>query len=75
MNPLDTFNMAIGTLASHRMRSLLTVLGIVIGNASVVATVGLGQGAQDFTATKVESLGANSLYVFFERTTKQRNHG
>lgn len=72
INPLDTLNMAIGTLVSHRMRSLLTMLGIVIGNASVVATVGLGQGAQDFTATQVESLGANSLYVFLsEQQSKE----
>ena len=72
MNPLDTLNMAIGTLVSHRMRSLLTMLGIVIGNASVVATVGLGEGAQHFTATQVESLGANSLYVFLsEQQSKE----
>ncbi len=64
IHPLETITMAIATLTAHKLRSLLTVLGIVIGNASVVAIIGLGQGAQSFTQGKVESLGANLLYVF-----------
>ncbi len=56
--------MAGKTLAANKLRSTLTVLGIVIGNASVVAMIGIGQGAQQFTQEKVESLGANLLYVF-----------
>ncbi len=64
IHPLETITMAVATLTAHKLRSLLTVLGIVIGNASVVAIIGLGQGAQSFTQGKVESLGANLLYVF-----------
>jgi putative ABC transport system permease protein len=64
MHPLESIKMAVRTLAANKLRSTLTVLGIVIGNASVVAMIGIGQGAQTFTQEKVESLGANLLYVF-----------
>jgi putative ABC transport system permease protein len=64
MHPLESIKMALRTLAANKLRSTLTVLGIVIGNASVVAMIGIGQGAQTFTQAKVESLGANLLYVF-----------
>ncbi|MGF1518968.1 MAG: ABC transporter permease [Nodosilinea sp.] len=66
IHPLETITMAITTLTNNKLRSLLTVLGIVIGNASVVAIIGLGQGAQRFTQEKVESLGSNLLHVFVQ---------
>lgn len=55
--------MAVKTLTANKLRSTLTVLGIVIGNASVIAMIGIGQGAQTFTKEQIESLGANLLYV------------
>jgi putative ABC transport system permease protein len=64
INPLESVKMAFRTLATNKLRSTLTVLGIVIGNASVVSMIGIGQGAQTFTQAKVESLGSNLLYVF-----------
>lgn len=64
MNLLESVKMAVKTLSVNKLRSTLTVLGIVIGNASVVAMIGIGQGAQTFTREKVESFGANLLYVF-----------
>ncbi len=64
MHPLESIKMALRTLSANKLRSALTILGIVIGNASVVAMIGIGQGAQQFTQDKVESLGANLLYVF-----------
>jgi putative ABC transport system permease protein len=66
MNPLENIKMAVKTLTANKLRSTLTVLGIVIGNASVVAMIGIGQGAQTFTQEKIESLGANLLYVFID---------
>jgi putative ABC transport system permease protein len=45
------------------MRSLLTMLGIVIGNASVITLVGIGRGAQNLAANQLSSLGANVLFV------------
>lgn len=67
--------MAVKTLTANKLRSALTVLGIVIGNASVVAMIGIGQGAQTFTQEKVESLGANMLYVFVGGQEIEGNSG
>jgi putative ABC transport system permease protein len=55
--------MALATLRANRMRSLLTMLGIVIGNASVITLVGIGRGAQNLAANQLSSLGANVLFV------------
>jgi putative ABC transport system permease protein len=63
INLLGNIKMAVKTLTANKLRSTLTVLGIVIGNASVIAMIGIGQGAQTFTKEQIESLGANLLYV------------
>ncbi len=55
--------MALLTLRSNRLRSLLTMLGIVIGNASVITLVGVGRGAQDLAESQLSTLGANVLFV------------
>ena len=47
MNPIECIKMAVATLTADKLRSSLTMLGIVIGNASVIAMVGIGQGAQN----------------------------
>ena len=59
----DTFKMAMTTLVSNKLRSSLTMLGIMIGNASVIAMVGIGQGAQKLASSQFESLGPNVLFV------------
>lgn len=64
MNLLESTNMAVKTLTANKLRSALTMLGIVIGNASVIAMVAIGQGAQQFTQQKLESIGPNQLSVF-----------
>ena len=46
MPATETVRMALSTLRSNRLRSLLTMVGIVIGNASVITLVGVGRGAQ-----------------------------
>jgi putative ABC transport system permease protein len=48
---------------SHRMRSVLTTLGILIGIAAVVLTVGLGEGAQQQVSSQIDALGSNLLVV------------
>ena len=59
----DTVGMALTTLKANRLRSLLTMLGIVIGNASVITLVGVGRGAQNLAENQLSSLGANVLFV------------
>ena len=59
----ETVAMALHTLRSNRLRSLLTMLGIVIGNASVITLVGVGRGAQNLAESQLSTLGANVLFV------------
>jgi len=63
MNWTETLRTSWGAVRSHTMRSLLTVLGILIGIAAVILTVGLGLGAQADVASKINSLGSNLLIV------------
>ncbi len=63
MNWLETLRTAADAVRSHRLRSLLTMLGIVIGISSVVLTVGLGLGAQDKVRSQIDALGSNLLIV------------
>ena len=63
MPPMETVGMALTTLRSNRLRSLLTMVGIVIGNASVITLVGVGRGAQGLAEDPLSNLGANVLFV------------
>jgi putative ABC transport system permease protein len=60
---LESVSMAVRTLSTNKMRSGLTMLGIIIGNASVIAMVSVGQGAQRFVNQQFQSLGTNLLFV------------
>ena len=59
----EAFNMAAKTLVSNKLRSSLTMLGIIIGNASVITLVGLGRGAQTLAKNQLSNLGANVLFI------------
>lgn len=59
----DSLKMAMTTILANKMRSSLTMLGIVIGNASVIAMIGIGEAAQRLASEQFETLGANVLFV------------
>lgn len=59
----ETVGMALTTLKANKLRSVLTMLGIVIGNASVITLVGVGRGAQNLAEGQLSNLGANVLFV------------
>ena len=63
MNIIESFKMATATLVANKMRSSLTMLGIGIGNASVIAMVGIGEGAKNLASEQFESLGPNVIFV------------
>jgi putative ABC transport system permease protein len=63
MKIVETIRMSVQTLLANKMRSSLTMLGIIIGNASVIGMVGIGEGAQKLAAEQFESLGPNVLFV------------
>lgn len=63
MDIFDSLKMAGATLAANKLRSGLTMLGIVIGNASVIAMIGIGQGAQQLAAQQFAALSPNTIFV------------
>jgi putative ABC transport system permease protein len=69
MKLLETFRTGLEAVISHRLRSTLTVLGIMIGITAVILTVGLGEGAQQQVGSAISSLGANLLIVSPGSTT------
>ena len=55
---------ALESVGSNKLRSGLTVLGIVIGVAAVIAMLAIGNGTQKSITNQIESIGANQLFVF-----------
>ncbi|PZO49938.1 MAG: ABC transporter permease [Phormidesmis priestleyi] len=63
MNFTESLKMATKTLSANKLRSSLTMLGIIIGNASVIAMIGIGEGAQKYVNGQLQSLGPNVLFI------------
>ena len=63
MSWLDTLRTGLEAVRTHRLRSGLTMLGILIGIAAVILTVGLGEGAQQQVRDQINSLGTNLLVI------------
>jgi len=59
----EAFKMSLLAMRAHKMRTLLTMLGIIIGIASVVSVVGLGKGSQEQILANISSLGTNTITV------------
>src|SRR5215210_6965677 len=63
MNLLSIVRIAFRALARNKMRAALTMLGIIIGVAAVIAMVSIGQGAQASVQAQIESMGTNLLFI------------
>ena len=59
----EVFRVALGALRANKLRSLLTMLGIVIGVGAVIAMDGIGRGAQSSINARIASLGTTLLTV------------
>ncbi|OYX06275.1 MAG: macrolide ABC transporter permease/ATP-binding protein MacB, partial [Rhizobiales bacterium 32-66-8] len=60
----EAFQMALLSMNAHRLRTFLTMLGIIIGIASVVCVVALGEGSRQMVLSNISSLGTNTLEIF-----------
>lgn len=60
----EAFKMAGIAMASHRLRTLLTMLGIIIGILAVVSVVALGQGAQQKVVNDISAIGTNTIDIY-----------
>jgi putative ABC transport system permease protein len=63
MNLVETLRTALESLSANKLRSGLTMLGIVIGVGAVIALMSIGNGAQAAIAANIQSLGANLITI------------
>ena len=71
----DSMRVALRGVLANRMRSALTMLGILIGTAAVILLVGVGQGISDKVQDQIKSLGTNAIYVIPERNSRGQDRG
>lgn len=64
MNPVLTLRIAFKALFSNKLRTVLTMLGIIIGVAAVIAMLSIGNGAKYLVEQRIESLGTNAVFVW-----------
>lgn len=63
MNLFESFRIALQNLSANKLRSGLTMLGVIIGVGAVIALVSIGRGAQEAITSQIQSVGTNLLYV------------
>ncbi len=63
MNILESMRIALRSISANKMRSILTMLGIIIGVMSVVAMLSIGRGMQAAVTNQINSIGTNLLYI------------
>jgi putative ABC transport system permease protein len=73
MNLLQAFIEALESLTANKLRSSLTILGIVIGVGAVIAMLAIGRGAQDTITGSIQGIGTNLLFVFPNGSQDIRN--
>ncbi len=60
----EALRMSVQAILAHKMRSLLTMLGIIIGIASVVSVVALGRGSQERIMSSISAMGTNTIDIY-----------
>ncbi|RMG05552.1 MAG: FtsX-like permease family protein [Nitrospirae bacterium] len=71
MDIIETARVSLESLRANRMRSLLTMLGVVIGVAAVILLVSIGEGARKYIRRSLGELGTNILIVVPGKTAKE----
>ena len=72
---VEAFKMSVQAIMAHKMRSLLTMLGIIIGIASVVSVVALGNGSEKKILSDISAMGTNTISIFPGRGFGDRRSG
>lgn len=60
---LETFRLGVKNLRLHKLRSLLTALGIILGVAAVIVMVAIGEGTKQAALEQIQQLGARNILV------------
>ncbi len=63
MNLIEFFKIALGSLSTNKLRTALSLLGIIIGVASVITLVSIGTGAQEQVTSQIGAMGSNLITV------------
>ncbi len=63
MSFIESFQIALDSLAANKLRAILTMLGIIIGVAAVITMLGIGRGAQASIEAQIQANGTNLLFV------------
>lgn len=71
MNISESLKIAVKCIKANWMRSLLTMLGIIIGISSVIMIIGAGTGARDYIVSLIEDMGSNAVLVSVDATQAQ----
>ncbi|NCO24124.1 MAG: peptide ABC transporter permease, partial [bacterium] len=60
----ETLKIAVNSLKSNKLRTLLSMLGIIIGVGAVIAIVSIGSGAREQITSNISNLGSNLINIF-----------
>ena len=60
----ESFKMSISSIFAHKLRSILTMLGIIIGVMSVICVIALGKGSQEQIMSSIKRIGTNTIEIF-----------
>ncbi|MBT2680651.1 ABC transporter permease [Bacillus sp. ISL-35] len=70
MNMMENLRMALGSLKAHKMRSILTMIGIIIGVGAVIIVVAIGQGGEAMLKTQLTGPG-NTIELFYQPSDEE----
>ena len=73
MNISESLKIAVKCIKSYLMRSLLTMLGIIIGISSVIMIIGAGTGVRDYIVGLIEDMGSNAVLISVDATSATDN--
>lgn len=72
MNFLLTYKMALKSIWDNKTRSMLTMLGVIIGVAAVIAAVGFAQGSMQAVTNQIQNLGSNAISTMITNTSASK---
>jgi putative ABC transport system permease protein len=68
----EAFRFSLAALRANRLRTLLTALGLVIGNAAVILVVTISLTSRDYILDQISSIGSNMVYAYYEAGSKKQ---
>ena len=71
MDIRENIRIAVFSIKTNMMRSLLTMLGIIIGVASVIAIITIGDGGRDYIVDMIEDMGSDAIQIMVNTTTAE----